>query len=173
MSDIVNPMLTTTSEQRPPVSNGQSDPQTSQINTSFIRGTSEQRLPLNKSRFFGVPRVAVVYRFDCMLNFIQHKIQPETPCSNSSSKSETILMSDMLFFIWHNSLRQHVQTVHENLKPLQCKIYFAAFGTKDHLKRHSTIVHEKLKPFQRKICSTFLGIKGNLHCHIKTVYKNT
>jgi hypothetical protein len=37
----VKPVLTTTSEQRPPVNNGQSDPQTSQINTSFIGGTSE------------------------------------------------------------------------------------------------------------------------------------
>ncbi len=37
----VKPVLTTTSEQRPPVNNGQSDPQTYQINTSFIGGTSE------------------------------------------------------------------------------------------------------------------------------------
>ncbi len=58
-------MLTTTSEQRPPVNNDQLDPQTYQINTSFIGGTSEQRPPLNNGRFFGVPRVAVVHRFDC------------------------------------------------------------------------------------------------------------
>ncbi len=37
----VKPVLTTTSEQRPPVNIGQSDPQISQINTSFIGGTSE------------------------------------------------------------------------------------------------------------------------------------
>ncbi len=37
----VKPVLTTTSEQRPPVNNGQPDPQTSQINASFIGGTSE------------------------------------------------------------------------------------------------------------------------------------
>ncbi len=37
----VKPVLTVTSEYRPPVNNGQPDPQTSQINTSFIGGTSE------------------------------------------------------------------------------------------------------------------------------------
>ncbi len=37
----VKPVLTATSEQRPPVNNDQPDPQTSQINTSFIGGNSE------------------------------------------------------------------------------------------------------------------------------------
>jgi hypothetical protein len=43
IESTVKPVLTTTSEQWPPVNNGQPDPQTSQINTSFIGGTSEQR----------------------------------------------------------------------------------------------------------------------------------
>jgi hypothetical protein len=37
----VKPVLTATSEQRPPVNNGQPDPQTSQTNWSFIGDTSE------------------------------------------------------------------------------------------------------------------------------------
>jgi hypothetical protein len=37
----VKPVLTATSEQRPPVNNGQPDPQTSQTNCSFIGENSE------------------------------------------------------------------------------------------------------------------------------------
>ncbi len=50
----VKPDLTTTCEQRPPVNNGQ-----------FESKSQFYQAPLSNGRFFQVPRVAVVHRFDC------------------------------------------------------------------------------------------------------------
>ncbi len=56
------PELTATSEQRPPVNNGQFNSVTASINLTFIRA------PLSNGHFFQVPRVAIVHRFD--YNFV-------------------------------------------------------------------------------------------------------
>ncbi len=55
----VKPELTATSEQRPPVNNGQHNLETANINLTKVRA------PLSNGYFFRVPRVAVVLRFYC------------------------------------------------------------------------------------------------------------
>jgi hypothetical protein len=66
LHNTVKPVLTATSKQRPPVYNGQLEPL---ILQNCILIHCEKRplmpLPLNNSHFFGVPREAVVDRFDC------------------------------------------------------------------------------------------------------------
>jgi hypothetical protein len=56
------PMLTTTSEQQPPVYKDQYNSATASLNLTFIRA------PLSDGHFFQVSRVAVVHRCDCSSN---------------------------------------------------------------------------------------------------------
>ncbi len=62
----VKPVLTATSEQRPPVNNGRTKSGQANFDTNFDWKPSTERPPLYNGHFFGVPRVAVVDRFDCI-----------------------------------------------------------------------------------------------------------
>ncbi len=68
-SCAVNPVLTATSKLRPPVNNGQPKSGQATFNTNFDWKTCQDRPTLYNGHFFGVPRVAVVDRFDCMPKF--------------------------------------------------------------------------------------------------------
>jgi hypothetical protein len=68
-TNTVKPELTATSEQRPTANNGQPKPGQIKFNSNFDRKTSLQRPPVYYGQYFGVPRVAVVDRFDCILTF--------------------------------------------------------------------------------------------------------
>ncbi len=61
----VKPVLTATSEQYPPLNNGQPKDGRIKFNTNFDWKPSKKRPPLYNSHYFGVPRVALVDRFDC------------------------------------------------------------------------------------------------------------
>jgi hypothetical protein len=63
--DTVKPVLTATSEQRPPVNNGQTKSGQANFDTNFDLKTSTERSPMYNGQFLGVPRVAVAHRFDC------------------------------------------------------------------------------------------------------------
>jgi hypothetical protein len=65
----VKPVLTTTSEQRPPVNNGQNKYDQANFDTNFDWKTSAERPPMYKGHFLGVPRVGIVDRFDWTSNF--------------------------------------------------------------------------------------------------------
>ncbi len=65
--NTVKPVLTATSEQRPPVNNSQTKSGQINFNTNFYLKPSKDRPPLYNGHFFGVPRVAVIDRFDCTI----------------------------------------------------------------------------------------------------------
>ena len=65
MKDTVKPVLTATSEQRPPVNNGQSEAIAASLSLTYQWSFSDN--PLHNDHIFQVPRVAVVHRFDCIL----------------------------------------------------------------------------------------------------------
>ncbi len=60
----VKPVLTATSEQRPPVNKGHSEAITASLSLTYHWSFSDS--PLHNDHIFQVPRVAVVYRFDCI-----------------------------------------------------------------------------------------------------------
>ncbi len=60
-------MLTATSEQRPPVNNGQPKPGQIKFNSNFDWNPFKKRPPMYNDHYFGGPRVAVIDRFDCIL----------------------------------------------------------------------------------------------------------
>ncbi len=66
----VKPVLTATSEQRPPAINGQPKPGQIKFNSNFDWKASKQRPPIYNGQYFVVPRVAVVDRFDCINLFL-------------------------------------------------------------------------------------------------------
>jgi hypothetical protein len=55
-------------------------------------------------------------------------------------------MSTGVWAEWE-SKKNHIKTVHENLKPFECKICLKAFSLKWTLKRHVEAKHKNLKPF--------------------------
>ncbi len=57
---------TATSEQRPPVNNGRTKSGQANFDTNIDWKPSTERPPLYNAHFFGVPRVTVVDRFDCI-----------------------------------------------------------------------------------------------------------
>jgi hypothetical protein len=48
---------------------------------------------------------------------------------------------------------EHIETVHESIKPFKSNIYNANFTAKQHMKSHIDLVHEGKKPFNCNICS--------------------
>jgi hypothetical protein len=68
--NTVKPVFTATSEQRPTVNNGQSKSRKANFATNFDLKTSAEQPPMNNGQFFGVPRVAIAYRFDCISNYL-------------------------------------------------------------------------------------------------------
>ncbi len=71
----VKPVLTATSEQRPPVNNDRTKSGQANFDTNFDWKPSTERPPLYNGHFFGVPRVAVVDRFDCTWKNLKNLIK--------------------------------------------------------------------------------------------------
>jgi uncharacterized Zn-finger protein len=49
-------------------------------------------------------------------------------------------------------LNRHFKTVHENLKPFECKKCSSKFGLKASLNRHFQTVHQNFKLFECQKC---------------------
>ena len=49
-------------------------------------------------------------------------------------------------FVRVRTLKKHMVSVHEGLKPFQCSICDYNYSRKDHLESHIIAVHEELKP---------------------------
>ena len=56
-------------------------------------------------------------------------------------------------------------------KPYQISICEKSFGQKTSLKQYIDTVHEDKKPFQCGICQQSFGQKGGLKCHINLVHE--
>ena len=69
------------------------------------------------------------------------------------------------------TLKRHLQTVHEGKKPYKCDICDSSFSEKAKLKAHISIVHEGKKPFQCNICDASFTTKQNLNMHIASVHE--
>jgi hypothetical protein len=63
--NTVKPVLTATSEQRLPANNGQPKPGQIKFNSNFDWKPFKKWPPMYNGHYSGVPRVAVVDRFDC------------------------------------------------------------------------------------------------------------
>jgi hypothetical protein len=68
--DTGKPVLKAPSEQRPPVNNGQNKSGQADLDNNFDWKTSTEQPPVYNGHFFGVPRMAVVDRFDCIYKII-------------------------------------------------------------------------------------------------------
>ena len=111
-------------------------------------------------------------QFDLLLQFKMTKeiVQP----MKKSFKCSVCLLA----FQSKSNLKQHIQGVHENVRPFICSTYnscqmcSSAFAYKSTLQRHIKTVHEMNNNFVCQICSSAFGYRSNLQCHIKTVDKN-
>jgi hypothetical protein len=62
-------------------------------------------------------------------------------------------------------LNNHINKVHKNLKPFQCKICLNSFGRKDYLRFHVLGVHVNTNLFECQMCSTTFSFKASLRKH--------
>ena len=53
------------------------------------------------------------------------------------------------------NLKNHIETVHEGIKPFKCKICDYKTAHKPSLKVHTESVHEGIKPYHTLKCLTF------------------
>ena len=70
-----------------------------------------------------------------------------------------------------SSLKKHIETVHEGIKPFKCKTCDYETAHKPHLKKHVESVHEGFKPFKCTICEYRAGHKSALKTHTKSVHE--
>ena len=75
------------------------------------------------------------------------------------------------FFITKQSLKGHIESVHEGKKPFNCKICDKDFTQKGALNIHVARIHEGKKPFECKICDTSFAIKNDLKVHVDMVHE--
>lgn len=70
------------------------------------------------------------------------------------------------------SLTQHIQSVHENLKPFECQWEGCSYNcsTKQNLDKHIKGVHEKLKPNTCPFCDSSFSQKVTLDNHVRGVH---
>ena len=63
------------------------------------------------------------------------------------------------------SLKRHIKSVHEGIKPFMCNICGYKSALKSGLKRHITSVHEGKKQFHCTFCNIELSSKHKLKHH--------
>ncbi|XP_023316005.1 zinc finger protein 809-like [Trichogramma pretiosum] len=68
------------------------------------------------------------------------------------------------------TLKNHIDVVHNRIKPYECEICHKSFGYQQTLKNHIDVVHNRNKPFECEICHVSFGKKGNLRIHISAVH---
>ena len=94
----------------------------------------------------------------------------ESNNSTKSEKSHQCLICEKSFSKKYH-LKEHVSSVHEQLKPHSCSICGKSFSVEKDLKRHILVVHEKQKLFQCSICDYKTGLRGNMKIHIDGVHE--
>ena len=72
-------------------------------------------------------------------------------------------------FALKNTLKVHVQVVHEGKKPHKCNCCGKCFS-QSHLIRHTAVVHEGKKSFRCIKCEATFGFKSNLTVHLAKVH---
>ena len=68
-------------------------------------------------------------------------------------------------------LKKHTDSVHEGIKPFKCNICEYECARNDRLKKHIDSVHEGIKPFKCKICDYRTAEKRKLMGHIESVHE--
>uniref|UniRef100_A0A5K3FM42 Protein krueppel n=1 Tax=Mesocestoides corti TaxID=53468 RepID=A0A5K3FM42_MESCO len=71
-------------------------------------------------------------------------------------------------FPGQTSLKVHVETVHQGLRPQTCEICQKRFSTLSYLRLHITTVHEGVKAYSCPLCSKRYTQKHSLKKHIKS-----
>jgi hypothetical protein len=74
-------------------------------------------------------------------------------------------------FVLNGDLKRHITTVHEKQKPFKCLTCEKEFGQKSVLKKHTNTVHEKQRPFNCITCDKEFGLKSTLKQHISSVHE--
>ena len=74
-------------------------------------------------------------------------------------------------FVLNGDLKRHITTVHEKQKPFKCLACEKEFGQKSILKKHTNTVHEKQRPFNCITCEKEFGLKSTLKLHISSVHE--
>lgn len=67
-------------------------------------------------------------------------------------------------------LTDHINAVHEKVKPYMCQHCSHTFASNGNLTQHIHAVHEKLRPFICQYCSYATSSQPNLRKHIKAVH---
>ena len=73
---------------------------------------------------------------------------------------------------WPSKIKQHVDTVHLQIKNFPCDQCTESFGRSFNLKRHKEIKHFQEKPFECEICKKKYTTKQNLDIHQKHFHEN-
>ena len=72
-----------------------------------------------------------------------------------------------------DSLKQHINSVHEEKKQHRCTICDFVSSYKSSLKQHIKSVHEEEKPYQCIICAYSCSAKQRLERHIDSLHGKT
>ena len=75
------------------------------------------------------------------------------------------------FKICKNSLKTHISSVHEIIKPHKCSLCDYSASEKGHLKYHISAKHDGEKPFECNFCDAKFPAKGSRNKHLKDVHK--
>ena len=75
-------------------------------------------------------------------------------------------------FARNQTLKIHMESVHEGKKPFKCDTCGQKFAGKSSVKRHNEVVHEGKKCFQCSICKVQFSKKENLKKHLAAIHEN-
>ena len=73
-------------------------------------------------------------------------------------------------FLESDTLKKHVLTIHEGVKPFKCKICEDRFADKSGMNRHVKSAHEG-KKFECQLCYKLFSAKYTLNGHILSVHE--
>ena len=76
-----------------------------------------------------------------------------------------------MFLGTQKTLRRHIKSIHEGIKPYQCSMCDAKYAVKSYLNEHMISVHESKRPYECAFCESKFKIQKNLNRHIREVHK--
>ncbi|KAJ8908865.1 hypothetical protein NDN08_005569 [Rhodosorus marinus] len=76
-------------------------------------------------------------------------------------------------FTAKGSLKVHLRTVHEGLRPYGCGECNKQFGTRNNLMRHQRIVHLNQKPYFCGACKQYFVTLSSVNRHISRKHKES